>query len=99
MGRANMLLVSLTSLFAADLTGRALSLRTTVSTDTLDFPQDGFQAPTSDSDPLPVVEILYPAKGCRERFVLLVPPDRTLEYNPVAELKLVLTMILDRAYS
>jgi H3 lysine-79-specific histone-lysine N-methyltransferase len=45
---------------------------------------------------LPTVEILYPAKGCREKFVLLVPPPGTFEYNPVAELKGILTTILDR---
>lgn len=66
--------------------------------DILDFPQPGFEAPTTDSDPLPTVEVLYPAKGCTEKFVLLVPPGGAFEYNPVAELKSVLTAILDREW-
>jgi hypothetical protein len=31
--------------------------------DEVDFPQEGFEK----QDPLPFVELQYPAKGCRER--------------------------------
>ncbi|OXG13478.1 histone-lysine N-methyltransferase, H3 lysine-79 specific [Cryptococcus neoformans Ze90-1] len=55
------------------------------------FPQEGFDR---DGDFLPSVEVLYPAKGCRENFVLMVPSsDR--EFNPIGELRNTLRLILE----
>ncbi|ORY34276.1 S-adenosyl-L-methionine-dependent methyltransferase [Naematelia encephala] len=54
------------------------------------FPQEGFE----NGDTLPSVELQHPAKGCRERFVLL-QATMPREYEPVHELRKVLQMIFD----
>ncbi|WVQ80383.1 hypothetical protein IAT38_002488 [Cryptococcus sp. DSM 104549] len=55
------------------------------------FPQPGFE---KDADVLPSVELLYPAKGCREKFILLLPTsDR--EYSPIRELRKSIHLILE----
>ncbi|WWC85945.1 uncharacterized protein L201_000815 [Kwoniella dendrophila CBS 6074] len=54
------------------------------------FPQPGFE----NSDKPPSVELLYPATGCREKFVLLTPTSLR-EYNPMSELRNALRMILE----
>lgn len=59
--------------------------------DAIDFPQDGFGV----QEPLPSVDVLYPAIGCKEKFILLVPTSPR-EFNPISELRNVLRTILDR---
>lgn len=66
-----------------------------ILTDLIDFPQEGFEAPSSASEPFPIVDVLYPARNCREKFVLLIP-TKPREYNPIAELRATLRLILDR---
>ncbi|RSH85586.1 Nucleosomal histone H3-Lys79 methylase [Saitozyma podzolica] len=57
------------------------------------FPQPGFE----NAEPLPSVELLYPATGCREKYILLTPTSPR-EYSPISELRTALRTILDRAY-
>ncbi|KAK8845461.1 hypothetical protein IAR55_006174 [Kwoniella newhampshirensis] len=54
------------------------------------FPQPGFEK----GDELPSVELLYPAVGCREKFILLTPISHR-EYNPISELRSALRLILE----
>ncbi|OCF45218.1 histone-lysine N-methyltransferase, H3 lysine-79 specific [Kwoniella heveanensis CBS 569] len=55
------------------------------------FPQPGFE----HGDKVPEVELLYPATGCKEKFILLTPTSAR-EYNPISELRTALRHILDR---
>lgn len=57
---------------------------------TEDFPQEGFE----NAEPLPTVELRYPA-GAMEQFVLLTPTSPR-EYNPMSELRNALRFILKR---
>ncbi|WVQ62521.1 uncharacterized protein L199_000663 [Kwoniella botswanensis] len=54
------------------------------------FPQPGFE----NGDTPPSVELLYPAEGCKEKFILLTPTSAG-EYNPISELRNALRMILE----
>ncbi|WVF66181.1 hypothetical protein IAT40_000921 [Kwoniella sp. CBS 6097] len=54
------------------------------------FPQPGFE----NGDKVPEVELLYPARGCKEKFILLTPTSAR-EYNPISELRTALRMILE----
>ncbi|WRT63690.1 uncharacterized protein IL334_000613 [Kwoniella shivajii] len=54
------------------------------------FPQPGFE---NGPEP-PSVELLYPATGCREKFILLTPTSQG-EFNPVSELRTTLRLILE----
>ena len=67
-----------------------------VKLNTTDFNMEGLEVPTQTGDQWPVVEVLYPAKDCRERFPLILPTGTTGEYNPMGELRAVLTMIFER---
>nr|ODN86625.1 histone-lysine N-methyltransferase, H3 lysine-79 specific [Cryptococcus depauperatus CBS 7841] len=55
------------------------------------FPQPGFDR---DHEHFPSVEVLYPAKDCREKFILLVPTSER-EYNPIGELRNTLRLIFE----
>lgn len=39
--------------------------------DEVDFPQEGFEK----EEPLPFVELQYPAKGCKEKYIELPEPS------------------------
>nr|XP_018266838.1 uncharacterized protein I303_00816 [Kwoniella dejecticola CBS 10117]OBR88996.1 hypothetical protein I303_00816 [Kwoniella dejecticola CBS 10117] len=54
------------------------------------FPQPGFE----NGDKPPSVELLYPAPGCREKFILLTPTSAS-EFNPLSELRRALRHILE----
>ncbi|WVW81966.1 hypothetical protein I302_103969 [Kwoniella bestiolae CBS 10118] len=54
------------------------------------FPQPGFE----NGENPPSVELLYPAEGCREKFVLLTPASPR-EFNPISELRTALRLILE----
>ncbi|WVQ76370.1 hypothetical protein IAR50_006035 [Cryptococcus sp. DSM 104548] len=55
------------------------------------FPQTGFAL---EDGVWPYVEVLYPAKGCKEKFQLVHPVSNS-EYAPMAELKRTLSFILE----
>ncbi|ODO01958.1 histone-lysine N-methyltransferase, H3 lysine-79 specific [Cryptococcus wingfieldii CBS 7118] len=59
------------------------------------FPQTGFD---TEDGVWPSVEILYPAKGCKETFQLIHPVSNS-EFAPMAELKRTLSFILERKSS
>ncbi|WVQ93805.1 hypothetical protein IAU59_000883 [Kwoniella sp. CBS 9459] len=54
------------------------------------FPQPGLEK----GDQVPEVELLYPATGCKEKFILLTPTSAR-EYNPISELRTALRLILE----
>lgn len=62
-----------------------------------------FSTPTSDPessstptpDLLPEVELVYPARGCTERFALLQPKQNN-EYHPIQEVLLSVGLMVDR---
>ncbi|WVR03485.1 hypothetical protein IAU60_000476 [Kwoniella sp. DSM 27419] len=54
------------------------------------FPQPGFE----NGEQPPEVELVYPAPGCREKFILLTPTSHR-EYNPMSELRTALRLILE----
>ncbi|WWC66703.1 uncharacterized protein I206_100607 [Kwoniella pini CBS 10737] len=54
------------------------------------FPQPGFE----NGEKPPSVDLLYPATGCREKFILLTPTAAS-EFNPLSELRRALRNILE----
>ena len=81
---------------------RAFSIRLfSLHGPTADFTANTTTDPESSSTPspelIPEIELVYPSKGCTERFVLL-QPKQSNEYHPIQEVLASIGLMVDREY-